>query len=108
VVGLANTVPEAAELTQLLCPDVVLLSTSLLGGNGAVGDDAGLFGKTKVLMLSEASQEMWTLQTLQRGARGFLLKSETAKVPAAIQSVQRGEAILTPRLTGWMLDTLLH
>jgi DNA-binding NarL/FixJ family response regulator len=50
------------------------------------------------------------LPTLQLGARGFLARDELllAKLPEAICAVQRGEAILSPRLTGWMLDTILH
>jgi DNA-binding NarL/FixJ family response regulator len=110
VVGLADTVQEATTLTQVLHPDVILLSVALLGSNGVVGSDAGLFTDGKVLILSEPGQEERTLQTLQLGARGFLIKDIglLPKLPDAIRSVQRGDAILSPRLTGWMLDTLLH
>ncbi len=110
VVGLADSVQEAAALTQVLRPDVILLTLSMLGSNGLVGPAAGLFSDGKVLVLTEPGQEERTLQMLQLGARGFLFNDVglLPKLPEAIRSVQRGEAILSPRLTGWMLDTMLH
>jgi DNA-binding NarL/FixJ family response regulator len=110
VVGLVDTVEEAVTLAGALQPDVVLLTTTLLNGNSKQAAEAGLFSNSKVLLVSEPGQEARLLPTLQLGARGFLARDELllAKLPEAICAVQRGEAILSPRLTGWMLDTILH
>ena len=110
VVGLTDTVQEAVALTRVLLPDVILLNAALLDDERAPEADAELFETSKVLTLSEPGQEARTLQTLQLGARGFLVKGDEllTKLADAIRAVQRGEAILSPRLTGWMLDTILH
>ena len=51
-----------------------------------------------------------TLQLLEAGARGSLVKNQelAAKLAEAIFSIQRGEAVLSPRLAGWMLEMVLH
>lgn len=110
VVGLADSVPDTLALARVLQPDVILLNVTLLDGSDGLAPEANLFAAEKVLMLNESGQEQRTLQTLQLGARGFLDKGEEllTKVAEAIRSVQRGEAVLSPRLTGWMLDTILH
>lgn len=50
------------------------------------------------------------MQLLQLGARGCLVRDEglLEKLPEAIRAVQRGETVLSPRLTGWILNTLRH
>jgi DNA-binding NarL/FixJ family response regulator len=108
VVGLAGSVEETIELARLLRPDTILLNAALLHGDGAQAASAGLFTAGKVLLLSEAGAEASTLQWLRWGARGCVVKGEgmLEKLPVAIRAVYRGEAVLSPRLTGWMLDTL--
>jgi DNA-binding NarL/FixJ family response regulator len=108
VVGLADSVEETIELARLLRPDTILLNTALLHGDGVQAASAGLFAAGKVLLLSEARAEASTLQLLQWGARGCVVKGEglLKGLPDAIRAVYRGEAVLSPRLTGWMLDTL--
>jgi DNA-binding NarL/FixJ family response regulator len=108
VVGVANSVKETLELAQLLQPDAILLDAALVNGDGAGAAEMGLFAAGKVLLVSEPGAEAHTLQLLRLGARGCLVKGEglLEKLPEAIRAVQRGEAVLSPRLTGWMLDTL--
>jgi DNA-binding NarL/FixJ family response regulator len=108
VVGLADSVHETLELAQLLQPDTILLNAALLKGDGAQAASAGLFSAGKVLLVSEAGAEAHTLELLQLGARGCLVKGAGLldKLPDAIRAIYRGEAVLSPRLTGWMLDTL--
>ncbi len=110
VMGLADTVREAAALTHLLQPDVVLLNMSLLNDGGPQAAGAELLQTGKVLLLSEPGQEAQTLQLLEAGARGSLVKNQelAAKLAEAIFSIQRGEAVLSPRLAGWMLEMVLH
>jgi DNA-binding NarL/FixJ family response regulator len=107
VVGLANTAEEASTLTHILQPDVILLDVQLLEGESAPAETALLMAG-KVLMLSEPGQEVRTLELLRMGARGFLVKGEglLAKLSEAIRAIQRGEAILSPRLTNWLLGTI--
>jgi DNA-binding NarL/FixJ family response regulator len=110
VVGLADSLPDGMAKAAALQPDVVLLATTLLNGNSHQAAEAGLFAGSKVLLVAEPGQEARLLPTLQLGARGYLVRDGTllARLPDAICAVQRGEAILSPRLAGWMLDTILH
>jgi DNA-binding NarL/FixJ family response regulator len=108
VVGLADSVEKTVELAHLLRPDTILLNTALLNGDGAQAASAGLFAAANVLLMCESGAEAHTLLLLRWGARGCLVKGEglLEKLPDAIRAVYRGEAVLSPRLTGWMLDTL--
>ncbi len=108
VVGLAGSVEETIELARLLQPDAILLDAALLRDDGAYAASVGLFTVGKVLLLSEAHAEARTLQLLRWGALGCVVKGEglLERLPEAIRAVYRGEAVLSPRLTGWMLDTL--
>ncbi len=109
VVGLAGSVGETIELARLRQPDAILVSAALLqDDDGAQAASAGLFTAGKVLLLSEARAEARTMQLLRWGARGCVMKGEglLERLPDAIRAVDRGEAVLSPRLTGWMLDTL--
>ncbi len=108
VVGLAGSVGEAIELARQWQPDAILLNAALLQDDGSQAASAGLFTAGKVLLLSEARAEAHTLQLLRWGARGCVMKGEglLERLPDAIRAVDRGEAVLSPRLTGWMLDTL--
>ncbi len=108
VIGLADSAEGTIELARLLRPDAILLNAALLQGEGAEAVSAKLFAAGKVLLLSEAGAEASTLQLLQLGARGCVVKGEELlkRLPDAIRAVHRGEAVLSPRLTGWMLDTL--
>ena len=110
VVGVAGSVQETIELAQRLHPDTILLNAALLNGDGVQAAKAGLFAAGKVLLLSEADAEAQTLHLLQLGAQGCLVKGAglLEKLPEAICAVQLGEAVLSPRLTGWMLDTLRY
>jgi DNA-binding NarL/FixJ family response regulator len=110
VVGVADSVSETIELARLLQPDAILLDAAVLRGDGAHAAGDGLFTVGKVLLVSDAGTEAYTLQLLQLGARGCLVKSDgwLEKLPDAIRAVQRGEAVLSPRLTGWILNTLQH
>ena len=108
VAGLADSVEKTIELARLLRPDAILLNATLLHGEGAEAASAELFAAGKVLLLSEAGAEASTLQLLRQGALGCVVKGEDLleRLPDAIRAVYRGEAVLSPRLTGWMLDTL--
>ena len=108
VVGLADSVEKTVELAHLLRPDTILLNTALLNGDGAQAASAGLFAAANVLLMCESGAEARTLLLLRWGAQGCLVKGEglLEKLPDAIRAVYRGEAVLSPRLTGWMLDTL--
>ncbi len=110
VVGQADTFREGLLLARLFQPDVVLLGVRLWNGDGPLAPGGDLFQARKVLLLSERGQEAQTLQMLKWGAQGFLVKEDDlgAKLVEAIWAVQRGEAVLSPRLTGWMLNTVMH
>lgn len=108
VTGVAGSLKDTLALARTLRPDTILLSTALVNGDGAQAAEAGLFQASKVLLLSEAGADTHILKLLQWGARGCLVKGVDLleRLPEALRAVQRGEAVLTPRLTGWMLDAL--
>jgi len=107
VVGDAADAGEAQRRAGDLQPDVILLDNHMPGVNGV---DA-LLGlrevapKAKVLMLT-VSEDGQTLATaLQRGASGYLLKTVDSDVLAdAIVRAARGEATVSPELTGKLVN----
>jgi DNA-binding NarL/FixJ family response regulator len=108
VMGDTDSIQDTIQLARLIQPDTILLNPALLNGAGVEAAEAGLFATSKVLLVSEANAEAHTLPLLQLGAQGCLIKDENLweKLPAALRAVYRGEAVLSPRLTGWVFDML--
>jgi DNA-binding NarL/FixJ family response regulator len=110
VIGEAQDEFEALELARERRPDVVLLDVSLLHANGS--EQAAQIGKlypdSKVIVLSTTDQDLLVLKALKEGAVGYLIKEECLphEIIEAICAVSRGEAVLTPRMLGGILDEM--
>jgi DNA-binding NarL/FixJ family response regulator len=110
VVGEAQDKSEALELARARRPDVILLDVSLLCSNRSeqTGQIDELYSGSKVIVLSATDQDLLVLKALQEGAVGYLIKEECLphEVVEAVCAVSRGEAVLTPRMLGGILDEL--
>ena len=110
VVGDAGTVAEAISRIVALTPDVVLLDVHMPGGGGvavlrgvtdALGSDAPVF---LALSVSDAATDV--IATIRAGARGYVTKTiDGAELADAVRRVAEGDAVFSPRLAGFVLDS---
>jgi DNA-binding NarL/FixJ family response regulator len=108
VVGEAADVAEAIACIVSTNPDVVLLDVHLPSGTGdevilAVRDRApGV--RFLALSVSDAAEDV--IRVIRSGARGYVTKSiDGAELADAIDRVANGDAVFSPRLAGFVLDS---
>lgn len=107
VVGEAGTGEEAIALARALRPDVVLMDVRMpgIGGIEATRRITGARPGTKVVVLTTFDLDAYAFESLRAGASAFLLKSATpAALTDAIRTVAAGDAVLTPRVTGRLIE----
>lgn len=93
VIGFAENGQEAIDRVESLKPDVVLMDIEMpvMDGLTATKTIAEKFTDTKVLMLSIHDREQDVARALEFGAKGYWLKSTSAKELAdAIRHVHKG------------------
>ncbi|MBO1902289.1 response regulator transcription factor [Leucobacter weissii] len=113
VVGEAATVDEAIGEIVRSRPEVVLLDVHLPGGSGGGGAEvlqrlAGVqrAAETRFLALSVSDAADDVVRVIRAGARGYLTKTASgAEVSTAIVRVHDGDAVFSPRLAGFVLDS---
>ncbi len=104
VVGEATTGREAVELARSTRADVVLMDIRMpdldgLTATRMITEDEDLAG-VRVLILTTFEIDEYVYQALRAGASGFLGKSaEPDELLAAIRTVYRGDALLSPAAT---------
>ena len=109
IVGEAPDGADAVRLVELYRPDVVLMDVRMpvLDGieatraiTASAGGDA-----TRVLILTTFDLDEYAFSALRAGASGFLLKDvPPAELVAAIRTVARGDAVVSPRVTRRLLE----
>jgi DNA-binding NarL/FixJ family response regulator len=104
VVGEAATGRAAVEQARQTCPDVLLMDIRMPGTDGLTatrqitGDPA--LDAVRVLILTTFEIEEYVFQALRSGAAGFIGKgADPGELLAAIRTVNRGDALLSPAAT---------
>lgn len=101
VVGEAGDGEQAFELAQQLTPRVVVLDYALPKANGMLVARRilAVLPDTAILMLSMHAEASYVRNSLEAGARGYLLKNALdLELVDAIRQVAAGKQVLDPRL----------
>jgi DNA-binding NarL/FixJ family response regulator len=106
--GEAGTVEQAVATILQEKPDVVLLDVHMPGGGGVevirqVARDRPA-QRFLALSVSDAAEDV--IAVIRAGARGYVTKSISGEeLAAAIGRIRDGDAVFSPRLAGFVLDT---
>ena len=108
IVGDAGDVATAVEGIRATTPDVVLLDVHMPNGGGRAVIDAVRAERPEVrflaLSVSDAAEDV--IGVIRAGARGYVTKSISAdELNAAVRRIHDGDAVFSPRLAGFVLDT---
>jgi DNA-binding NarL/FixJ family response regulator len=108
IVGDAGTVDGAVTGIRATRPDVVLLDVHMPAGGGreVIGAVRSEQPDVRFLALSVSDAAEDVIGVIRAGARGYVTKSISAEeLDAAIRRVHDGDAVFSPRLAGFVLDT---
>ena len=111
VVGVAGEGAEAARLAGALRPDVVLLDIVMPQMNGidAAREILRHNPQVGVIMLSMYSDSERVFQSLQAGARGYVLKRDLSEeLIDAVRKVAAGGRYLSPGVSDTVISDYLH
>ncbi len=108
LIGDADDVDAAIEMILERNPDVVLVDVHMPGGGGRRVVKKVLETKPDVAFLalstSDAPEDVIAL--IRTGARGYVTKTiATDELVEAINRVHNGDAVFSPKLVGYVLDT---
>lgn len=101
VKGEASDGEEAVRLAHSLRPNVIVMDCALPGMNGLAATRKILEHNpnANILMLSMHSEDTWVRQSLEAGARGYMLKNALdQELVDAIRRVATGEEVLDPQI----------
>jgi len=110
VVGEASDGAQAARLVEHLRPHVLIMeiTTPKLDGLEATRKILNDFPETKILILTMHESAPMVRRILEAGARGYILKSDTAEqLVRAVREVSRGKLFLTPKVSDIVLRGFL-
>jgi len=111
IVGEAADGADAVRLATLYSPDVVLMDVRMpvMDGIEATRTITAAVDKTRVLILTTFDLDEYAFNALRAGASGFLLKDvPPGELVAAIHTVARGDAVVSPRITRRLLQEYAH
>ncbi|MEO4046453.1 response regulator transcription factor [Pseudomonas sp. CAU 1711] len=110
VVGEAEDGQQVVEKARELKPDIILLDISMrdVSGLDALRPLAEVAPSCKVLMLSMHDEAELVLDSLRRGAHGYLLKDAAmAELHLALRAIDRGERYLSSAIAQAVIDQAL-
>jgi len=110
VVGEAGDGVQAVRLVKHLRPHVLIMEVTLpkLDGLEATRKILNDFPETKILILTMYESAQMVRRILEAGARGYILKSDTAEqLVRAVREVSRGKLFLTPKVSDIVLRGFL-
>jgi DNA-binding NarL/FixJ family response regulator len=111
IVGEAANGEDAVRLAELYAPDIVLMDVRMpvLDGIEATRAITEAGESTRVLILTTFDLDEYAFGALRAGASGFLLKDvPPPELIAAIRTVARGDAVVSPRITRRLLEEYAH
>ncbi len=109
VIGEAGDGAAAVARVADLDPDVVLMDVRMpvLDGIDATRRIVRQHGRSRVLILTTFDLDEYAFAGLRAGASGFLLKNVPPEdLLSAIRAVASGDAVVAPRVTRRLLDTM--
>jgi len=108
IVGEAEDAVSAAQVCAQMKPQVALVDLVMPGGGiAATRDIRAASPVTQVVLLTSFDDSRQILAAIQAGALSCLLKDIDADGLAdAIRKTARGEAVLHPRVAGYLLDAI--
>ena len=100
VIGEATDGLQAVQQAEKLQPDLILIDLSLpkLNGMEASRRIRKLCPHSKIVFLSQDCSPEVVEEALRIGAMGYLLKSDAADLPVAVQAILAGGQFVSPRL----------
>lgn len=110
VVGEASNGQEALRIAVSVRPDVAILDIGmpLLNGIEAAGQITHILYNTKVIILTQHSEDQYVTEALRAGVRGYILKSQVADdLVRAIRDVCRGAIYLSPGISAALVGAYL-
>lgn len=110
VVGEAEDGLDALAVLERVDADVVLMDVRMprMDGVEATRRLRARGERPRILMLTTFDLDEYAFSALRAGARGFLLKDVSpAELMAAIQAVDRGDAVVAPSTTARLLDHVI-
>lgn len=111
VVGTAADVDDAISSIREIAPEVVLVDVHMPGGGGlaVIQNVSETHPDVKFLALSVSDAAEDVIAMIRAGARGYVTKSiGSSDLADAIDRVQAGDAVFSPRLAGFVLDAFAH
>jgi DNA-binding NarL/FixJ family response regulator len=111
VCGEAETASQALEAIAKTKPDVAIVDISLKSGSGIelIKNIKAVEPQVAVMVLSMHDEDLYAERALRAGARGYIMKRETAKkVIAGIRQVLEGKLYLSERLTALFAEKFVE
>jgi DNA-binding NarL/FixJ family response regulator len=105
--GTASDVDDAVSRIIETEPSVVLVDVHMPGGGGlaVIANVEPVLPEVRFLALSVSDAAEDVIAMIRAGARGYVTKSiSPAELAEAIERVNAGDAVFSPRLAGFVLD----